>query len=77
MSFLVVNKQALLTYYDWRDRGQPNFQNTSLRERLIPLAPLCRPDQNASRPIPIGVTQPIPVMTTRRGVVKLFSILLS
>jgi sialidase-1 len=38
VSFLVVNKQALLTYYDWRDHGQPNFQKTSLRERLIPLA---------------------------------------
>src|SRR5213079_889915 len=38
VSFLVVNKQVLLTYYDWRDHGQPNFQNTSLRERMIPLA---------------------------------------
>jgi hypothetical protein len=34
---LVAKDQVLLTYYDWRDDGQPNFQLTSLRQRTIPL----------------------------------------
>jgi hypothetical protein len=34
----VVNEQVLLTYYDWADEGQKNFQNTNLRQRTIPLA---------------------------------------
>ncbi|HEX8520638.1 MAG TPA: sialidase family protein [Tepidisphaeraceae bacterium] len=38
LSFLIVNDHALVTYYDWRDEGQPNFKNTNLRQRLIPLA---------------------------------------
>jgi hypothetical protein len=37
-SVTFVNNHALLTYYDWRDHGQPSFQETHLRERLIPLA---------------------------------------
>jgi len=32
-----------------------------------PLLPATSPSQNFSRPIPSGVTQPMPVMTTRRG----------
>jgi hypothetical protein len=36
-SVTFVNNQALLTYYDWRDHGQPGFQDTDLRERLIPI----------------------------------------
>ncbi len=32
-----------------------------------PLLPVTRPCQKASRPIPSGVTHPIPVITTRRG----------
>jgi len=35
--------------------------------RRTPLSPRCNPDQKASRPIPIGVTHPMPVITTRRG----------
>jgi sucrose-6-phosphate hydrolase SacC (GH32 family) len=37
-SVTFVKGHALLTYYDWRDHGQPGFAETSLRERLIPLA---------------------------------------
>jgi hypothetical protein len=33
-----VRGHVLLTYYDWRDRGQPPFDGTSLRQRLIPRA---------------------------------------
>ena len=33
-----MKDQALLTYYDWEDRGQPSFHMTSLRQRTIPLA---------------------------------------
>src|SRR6185503_6725819 len=35
--------------------------------RRTPLFPVSSPSQNASRPIPSGVTHPIPVMTTLRG----------
>jgi hypothetical protein len=35
--------------------------------RRTPLLPVISPFQNASRPIPSGVTHPIPVMTTLRG----------
>ncbi len=38
ISFDVIDESVLLTYYDWRDRGQKGFQETSLRERIIPLA---------------------------------------
>ncbi|MDB5320253.1 MAG: nanB [Phycisphaerales bacterium] len=34
-SVTFVKGHALLTYYDWRDHGQPGFAETSLRERLI------------------------------------------
>jgi hypothetical protein len=34
----VGGDHVLLTYYDWRDRGQPPFDGTSLRSRLIPRA---------------------------------------
>jgi|GEM_PF-1506162 len=37
-SVTFVDRHALLTYYDWRDHGQPGFQDTHLRQRLIPLA---------------------------------------
>lgn len=37
-SFTRVRNHALLTYYDWEDKGQPDFQQTNLRQRLIPLA---------------------------------------
>jgi sialidase-1 len=37
-SVTLVRGHALLTYYDWRDHGQAGFAETSLRERLIPLA---------------------------------------
>ena len=37
ISFTVVQRQALLTYYDWADTGQAAFQGTSLRQRMIPL----------------------------------------
>jgi hypothetical protein len=33
-----VRGHVLLTYYDWRDDGQPGFERTNLRSRLIPLA---------------------------------------
>jgi hypothetical protein len=38
VSVTPVKDHVLLTYYDWRNDGQPNFQNTHLRERLIPRA---------------------------------------
>jgi Neuraminidase (sialidase) len=38
ISFTRVNDDALLTYYDWQDRGQPGFHMTALRQRTIPLA---------------------------------------
>src|SRR6185369_1575980 len=38
-----------------------------------PLLPEISPFQNASRPIPSGVTHPIPVITTRRGRIKAFN----
>ena len=31
-----VRGHVLLTYYDWRDRGQRDFDQTSLRSRMIP-----------------------------------------
>jgi hypothetical protein len=34
----VIHGSVLLTYYDWRDEGQAGFVNTSLRQRIIPLA---------------------------------------
>lgn len=37
-SVTLVKGHVLLTYYDWRDHGQAGFAETSLRERLIPLA---------------------------------------
>jgi hypothetical protein len=36
-SFNVIDGHVLLTYYNWHDRGQPGFQQTSLRQRTIPL----------------------------------------
>jgi arylsulfatase A-like enzyme len=38
ISFTPVKGNALLTYYDWRDEGQPSFHMTALRQRTIPLA---------------------------------------
>lgn len=38
ISFTAVRGQAILTYYDWEDRGQPGFYLTNLRQRTIPLA---------------------------------------
>jgi sialidase-1 len=38
ISFTRVKDHALLTYYDWADNGQRDFQRTSLRQRTIPLA---------------------------------------
>ena len=38
VSVTVHNREAILTYYDWADRGQGNFDRTSLRQRSIPLA---------------------------------------
>jgi hypothetical protein len=46
ISVTVVQKHALLTYYDWADDGQPAFKMTNLRQRLIPLAWF------ASKPVP-------------------------
>ena len=37
ISFTRVKDDALLTYYDWEDKGQPSFQMTALRQRTIPL----------------------------------------
>src|ERR1051325_285097 len=42
--------------------------------RRTPLLPLIRPFQYASRPIPSGVTQPMPVITTRRRCVNALNI---
>jgi hypothetical protein len=33
-----VKDDALLTYYDWEDKGQGGFHMTNLRQRTIPLA---------------------------------------
>ena len=35
---VLARDRVVLTYYDWRDQGQAGFVNTSLRERIIPLA---------------------------------------
>ena len=35
---VVARDRVLLTYYDWHDSGQPDFQLTNLRQRTIPLA---------------------------------------
>lgn len=35
-SFTWVKEHALLTYYDWHDEGQANFDRTNLRARMIP-----------------------------------------
>jgi hypothetical protein len=37
ISFTRVKGDALLTYYDWEDKGQGGFHMTSLRQRTIPL----------------------------------------
>ena len=33
----VIDRQLLLTYYDWCDHGQHSFEETNLRQRTIPL----------------------------------------
>jgi len=33
----VIDRQVLLTYYDWRDHGQHSFEGTNLRQRTIPV----------------------------------------
>ena len=38
ISCRVVADEALLTYYDWSNQGQGDFQLTSLRQRIIPLS---------------------------------------
>jgi arylsulfatase A-like enzyme len=38
ISVIRVKDDVLLTYYDWEDNGQPGFQMTALRQRMIPLA---------------------------------------
>src|SRR5690606_30727091 len=34
----VVKDAVLLTYYDWADEGQDNFDRTHLRQQAIPIA---------------------------------------
>ena len=38
ISFTRVKDDALLTYYDWEDKGQGGFHMTNLRHGTIPLA---------------------------------------
>src|SRR4051812_26051341 len=51
--------------------GEPDTSKPSMRR--TPLSPRTSPPQNASRPMPRGVTHPSPVMTTRRGCLKFFN----
>ena len=51
--------------------GESETSNASIRR--TPLSPLRSPFQKASRPMPMGVTHPMPVMTTRRGCLKRLS----
>jgi sialidase-1 len=37
VSVTVVKSGVILTYYDWRDHGQKPFEQTSLRQRTIPI----------------------------------------
>ena len=56
-SVTFIKGRALLTYYDWRDHGQPAFQETHLRARLIPIA-WFKGDPTS----PVFATQPEPVL---------------
>jgi hypothetical protein len=47
-----------------------DFETSKPSMRRTPLSPRTSARQKASRPTPTGVTQPSPVMTTRRGCLK-------
>ena len=72
VSVTVHDREAILTYYDWTDRGQDNFDRTNLRQRNIPLAWL----RGEAAP-PVFRKMPEPVLGERAKIISINSGLLA
>jgi hypothetical protein len=61
-----------------QQRSEPaNWKDQKLRFVERRFLPVINPSQKASRPMPSGVTHPIPVITTRRGRVNALNMRIS
>jgi len=65
VSVTPIDRQVLLTYYDWEDGGQASFAGTNLRSRLIPREFFAR----RAMP-PVFVSRREPVITENSAIVS-------